>query len=384
MRYFDHNATYPLCAAARSAWLDAVERFPANPSSPHRWGARAGTAIEDARAKVARWLGCRPSDVVWTSGATESNNTALRHLADATTGAVLVSGLEHPSVQAPVRRWLAARREEIPVLRSGVADAAWVEARLSRGGVGAVVLMAANNETGVIQPWRDVADMCARHGVPLMCDAAQWVGRMPTEGLGACEWVTGCGHKFGGPQGVGFLKGPGGFRGFFLGGPQEEGRRAGTENVAGVLSMVAAWEVRQEALGKAGRVLSAAVEERMAVRDRFVAALGAALPGIEFPGGEAPRLWNTVAALMPPAEDCRRRWVVRLDRLGFAVSTGSACSSGKEKPSGVLAAMGYPGSASDRMLRFSAGWETSDAEWRALLDAVLAAARELAPGNSQV
>ncbi len=380
MRNFDHNATHPLSAAARAAWLEAVERFPANPSSPHRWGARAATALDEAREKVAGWVGCRPEDVVWTSGATEANNAVIQHLAATTTGKVLISPIEHPSVRVAARRWLAGRLEEIPVSREGIADADWIRRRLDRGGIAAVALMAANNETGVLQPWAAVAGHGAESGVPIFCDAAQWAGRMPGGGLASVPFLSACAHKFGGPQGVGFLRCPGSFHPLLVGGPQEEGRRAGTENVAGIMAMVAALEEREAEMKQPGTRSPAALETRLAWRDGFVADLKAAVPGVEIVGEGASRLWNTVAALMPAAADCRRRWVVKLDKLGFAVSTGSACASGKEQPSHVLAAMGYRPDESDRMLRFSAGWDTTEEDWRALLGAIRQAADELGAG----
>lgn len=367
MRYFDHNATHPLSAAARAAWLDAVERYPANPSSPHRWGARSAKALDEARERLAARMGCLPHEIVWTSGATESNNTVIRHLGESTQGTVLLSPLEHPSVRVAAERWLMGRCEVIRVERFGRVDVEWVAARLSKGGVSTVISMAANNETGVIQPWTELRDLCVGAGVEYVCDASQWVGKLPSAGLGRCTWVTACGHKFGGPQGVGWIKVPDDVRPLLVGGPQEEGRRAGTENVAGILSMVAALEER-EGLGGPG--------QRLASRDGFVSALKSFLPAAEVVGEGAERLWNTVAVLMPAARDCRRRWVVKLDRMGFAASTGSACASGKEQPSHVLRAMGYAASESDRMLRFSAGWETGSEEWVELIEAIRATAAQ--------
>lgn len=147
------------------------------------------------------------------------------------------------------------------------------------------------------------------------------------------------------------------------GGPQEDGRRAGTENVAGVLSMLAALETR-EALLSQGEATS-----REAWRTAFDNELARQVPGAMIIGLEQPRLWNTVAVIMPEA-DCRQRWVVKLDKLGFAVSTGSACSSGKETPSHVLSAMGLATAGADRVLRFSSGWETTEQDWQQLLAAV--------------
>ena len=375
VRYFDHNATHPVSSAARTAWLDALDRFPANPSSPHRWGSRAAKALEDARESVALHLGVPAAEVAWTSGATESNNALVRHLAAGTTGPVLVSATEHPSVQAAAARWLGDRVVPWGVDRRGVADLGFLADRLRDARPAAVVLMAANNETGVLQPVAEAAALCAERGVPLMTDAVQWVGKLPPAGLASATMLSASGHKFGGPQGVGLMRVPRGFRASQVGGPQEEGRRAGTENVAGILAFAAA--LASTPVAGSGGTAEAAIAERRRWRDDFLRELAAALPGTEVVGEGAERLWNTAAVLMPPAADCRRRWVVKLDRLGWAVSTGSACSSGKEVDSPVLAAMGRRPDESDRMLRFSAGWETTEADWRDLLAAVLQAAREL-------
>lgn len=360
MRYFDHNATAPLSAAARKAWLEAVERFPANPSSPHRLGARAQAALDEARAAAADLLGCPPSDLVWTSGATEAANAAFHHAARTGEGEAWVSAIEHPCVLAAARRWFGARVQRLPVTPAGVLDLERFADRLRRARPAVVAVMAANNETGVLQPWREALTLCRAHGVPLVCDAAQWLGRLPAAGLGACDLVIGSAHKFGGPPGAGFLKVPRGFQPLLVGGPQEGGRRAGTENLPGILALVAAWRDCEQRLA-AGEAVP---RERW--RDEFVRALLAALPGVTVLGAPAPRLWNTVAALMPPGPDARRRWVVQLDKLGFAVSTGSACASGREQPSHVLRAMGVPAEAADRVLRFSAGWDTTAEDWAAL------------------
>jgi cysteine desulfurase len=244
-----------------------------------------------------------------------------------------------------------------------VIDLDWLSHELADRRPGVVAVMAANNETGVLQSWREAGAMCRQYAVPFFCDAAQWIGKLPAAGLGECDFVSGAAHKFGGPRGVGFLKCPakGRVEPLLLGGPQEEGRRAGTENVAGVLAMIAALEVRERQL--------AANEHRAreSSRDAFVNDMLAALPGAELVGADQPRLWNTVSALMPEA-DCRQRWVVKLDKLGFAVSTGSACSSGKEAPSHVLSAMGFSPADTGRVLRFSAGWETTREDWSRLLE----------------
>jgi cysteine desulfurase len=365
--YFDHNATSPLCGVARDAWLAACERFPANPASPHRLGARAEAALENARQTAAELLACSPLDIVWTSGATEANNALFHHFSvslDAS-GELWVSAIEHPSVIEAARHFCGARVKLIPVTPSGVVEVDWIADNLKRHKPTLVALMAANNENGVLQPWSQVLHLCREHEVPFACDAAQWIGKLPARGLGKCDFVTGCAHKFGGPVGIGFMKVPQKFRSFIVGGEQEDGRRAGTQNIPATLAMIETWKFREQQISAGEHC----IRERW--RSSFVEQIHSNIPNFELVGGAAPRLWNTVSALMPPMEDCRRRWVVRLDKEGFAVSTGSACASGKENPSYVLTAMGFPPEKSDRMLRFSSGWETSREDWDALAAAVI-------------
>ena len=371
MLYFDHNATSPLSRAARDAWLDATERYFGNPSSPHRLGARADAALTQARGKLADWLGCAAEDIVWTSGATESNNAVLHHTAQTGAGEAWISSIEHPCVLAAAERYLSKQVRHIPVTHDGVADVAWLAGALRESRPALVGVMAANNETGVLQPWREALALCCKHGVPFFCDAAQWIGKMWAAGLGACDFVSGCAHKFGGPQGIGFLKVPAHFRPLIVGGPQEEGRRAGTENVAGVLAMIAALEERER------QIASGEIAAKLVMRDEFESALKAALPGVAILGSGADRLWNTVSVVMPEVADCRQRWVVKLDKLGFAVSTGSACASGREKPSHVVSAMGIPPEAAGRVLRFSSGWDTRAVDWSELLDGLRRAHAEI-------
>ena len=368
--YFDHNATSPLSDAAREAWLDASDRLVGNPSSPHRLGARTDKAVAEARDQMAGFLGCGALDLVWTSGATESANLVMHHFAEvlAADAEVWVSAVEHPCILEAARRHFGGRLKLLPVTPGGVLDLEVLRERLAKHRPGLIAVMTANNETGVLQPWREVREFCAEHGIPFFCDAAQWIGKMPAAGLGECDFVSGCAHKFGGPTGVGFLKCPaqGVLRSQMVGGPQEVGRRAGTENVAGVLSMMAALVEREAAL--AGDTII----EREAWRNAFAASLS----GAWILGTGEGRLWNTVSALLPG--DCRARWVVKLDKAGFAVSTGSACASGKEAPSHVLKAMGVADEDTDRVVRFSSGWETTAADWQTLTVGVAEVAAEMA------
>src|SRR6185436_5324458 len=230
----------------------------------------------------------------------------------------------------------------------------------------------ANNETGVLQPWQEALRICNEKEVPFFCDAVQWIGKLPASGLGGADWVSGCAHKFGGPRGVGFLKCPrkGLVNPLILGGEQEDGRRSGTENVAGILSMIAALEEAESAISKSETKI------RIQLQEQFETRLRKSSPDIEVIGDRAPRLWNTTAALMPQA-NCQQRWVVKLDKAGFAVSTGSACASGKEKPSHVLNAMGFAPEESSRMIRFSSGWQTTAEDWQKLLDGIASVSKQM-------
>ncbi len=367
MIYFDHNATTPLHPVARDAWLAATESYIGNPSSPHRIGGRADTALNDARRRLAAILGCDPFDIVWTSGATEANNMALHHFArwlprDAE---VWVSAIEHPCVLHATQHHFAGRHRFIPVTPGGAVDMDWLIAELADRRPGLVAVLAANNVTGVLQPWREILAICRSYGVPFFCDAVQWLGKLPAQGLGDCDFLSGCAHKCGGPRGIGFLKVPakGRFHPLLLGGNQEEGRRAGTENVAGALSLTAMLEQREKEIATGGHI------EREAWRAEFEREVRRRLPGSDIVASGQPRLWNTVSLLAPEAA-CPQRWLVKLDKFGFAVSSGSACSSGKEEPSHVLTAMGLAPEDASRALRLSSGWETPREQWHDLTDAL--------------
>lgn len=367
MLNFDHNATSPLHHAAKAAWLAAHAEHPANPASPHRPGQRAGHALETAREHFATLLGCPPSEVIWTSGATESCNLVFHHLERVLPpqAEIWISALEHPCVRVAASTRFGPRCRELPVTRDGVIDLSEWQRRGTAVRPGAVVLMAANHETGVLQPWREMLGWCRERGIPLICDATQWLGRLPGKGLGACDFSFGSAHKFGGPGGVGFLGGAGTARlqPTQFGGHQESGRRAGTVNLPGVMGMLAALQAHEADLA------AGAAAEREARRARFERRLIEVLPEVRVVGAGAARLWNTVAAVMPMGAT-RHRWVVRLDRHGVAVSTGSACTSGREDVSPVLLAMGYDEMAAARTIRMSAGWETTEADWDFLLDAI--------------
>ncbi len=362
MLYFDYNATAPVVREAREAWLEATEKIHGNPSSPHQFGLAAHKALTEAREKLAHHLSCHPADIIWTSGATEANNMVLHHLAqtlDAKAG-VWISAIEHPCVHDASQHYFGKRVKVIPVTHDGVVDMEWFAAEMADTRPGIVAVMCANNETGVIQPWRELHAICQTYEVPFFTDAVQWLGKMPAHGLGDCDFVTGAAHKFGGPRGVGFLKAPHRSRihALLFGGKQERGQRAGTENLPVIVALLAALDLREKQLAHGDH------ETRAVWREKFEKLLLRQVPGATVVGLHAPRLWNTVSALMP--EGGQQRWVTRLDKAGFAVSTGSACTTGKEEPSHVLSAMGYKAGQVTQVLRFSSGWETTAADWEAL------------------
>lgn len=373
MPFFDHNATTPLHPAARDAWLQASDEAWQNPSSPYRLAARVHRLLDEARERMATWLeGAEPAQIVFASGATELNNAVLAWAARVLpAGApVLIGATEHPSVIEAARALFPARLRLVPVDPSGQPDLDVIRRDLHGGSGGLVAIMAANNETGVVGPCQAVAELCRTQGAWLLCDAAQWIGRLPARNLPADAFVVGSAHKCGGPKGVGFLRVPRGvsdFRGA-VGGGQEGGRRAGTENYPAVAAMVAVLALA-EARDEAERM------QRQAWRDTFAREVCSQVPAVAVNGSESPRLWNTVSLRLPIHENTR--WVVRLDRLGFQVSTGSACATGSQSPSHVLGAMGLSAAEARRTVRVSAGWETPAEEWRTLAAAFIRAWREL-------
>lgn len=365
MDYFDYNATAPLCPAAEEAWLKASREHWHNPSAPYSASARARNLLEEQREKLAALLGdgLDPRRIVFTSGATESNNAVFNHYMRGDSHArFLVSAIEHPSIHEMVVA-CPANFTELPMTADDMVCARGLADALGRGGASLVSVMAANNETGLVQPVAEAGRLCRAQGVPLHCDATQWLGKLPARELLRWDWLTGCAHKFGGPRGVGFLVFPAGQEHLKIqfGGEQEHAHRGGTEDYPGVAGMVAALEYREG-------LLDALVQEQLRNRDQFEQAVKARVPGVQIIGEGAPRLWNTVMFIMPGHKNTR--WVARLDKLGYVVSTGSACATGKEGPSHVLTAMGYTRYDAERAVRVSAGWMTGRASWLGLADAI--------------
>ncbi|MHB1206780.1 MAG: cysteine desulfurase family protein [Rhodospirillaceae bacterium] len=351
LSYLDYNASAPLLPEATAA-MTASFAMAGNPSSVHRSGRAARARVEDAREAVAALVNVTPAQVVFTSGATEANALALA------TGPVVASAVEHPSVLA----WSEA--ELIPVSGDGVVDLHALENRLGAFPPAVVALMLANNETGVLQPIEDAAGLAHACGARLHCDAVQGPGRLSIDfqALGA-DTLSLSAHKFGGPKGIGALilrpelELPARSRG----GGQERSRRAGTENLAGIVGFGAA--------AKAAAGLLAAAPRVKALRDEFEARLAASAPRARVFGQRAARLPNTSCVMLPevPAET----QLMRLDLAYVQVSAGSACSSGKIAASHVLTAMGAAEREAKCAIRVSLGVDTTAADIDAFFSAWL-------------
>ncbi|MEQ1748104.1 MAG: cysteine desulfurase family protein [Prosthecobacter sp.] len=375
--YFDFNATTPLNSAAREAWLRASEKHWHNPSSLYREAGMTSQALEAARERLGILLGVEPERVVFTSAATESNNTLFAGLAKCLPpdACVAISAIEHPCVREAARAWLGRGRVvEIPVDAQGLILPATLEEVLVKHQPALVSIMAANNESGVLQPWRELLVLCRDHGARFHTDAAQWIGKMEAADLGTCDYITGSAHKFGGSKGVGFLILADEEESFPLlhGGPQESSRRAGTENYPGIEALVTALESLTPRLAEVAATQSA-------LRDAFVTDMQQQFAGLRVISAGAPRLWNTVLMVMPQHENLK--WLTRLSRLGFAISTGSACSAGKEGSSVVVQALGASWEELRRVVRVSGGWDTTADEWTSLASAFVEAGQSLDAGG---
>jgi cysteine desulfurase len=370
--YLDWNATAPLRPEARAALVAACELV-GNPSSVHAEGRAARALIEEARRQVAALVGAEPRNVTFTSGGTEANLTALSPALEqgsdrAPRDRLLLSAIEHPSVRCG-GRFPAAATEEVPVTGDGRIELAALEQRLAAvsraGGRPLVAIMLANNETGVIQPIREAAGLVHQSGGLLHVDAVQAVGKIPcaiTE-MGA-DFIAVSAHKLGGPKGVGALirrdEGLHLADPLVRGGGQERAGRAGTENAAGIAAFGAAAVAAAAGLSHERARIAA-------LRDRLEAGLRAISPDAAIFGAGVERLPNTTFFAVPGIK--AETALIALDLDGVAVSSGSACSSGKVAASHVLAAMGVADELARGAIRVSLGFSTQDEEVKCFLDA---------------
>lgn len=365
--YLDNNATTPLHPKAREAMLPWLGERHGNPSSIHRFGQEARNAVEEAREKVAALIGARPPEVVLTGSGTEGNNAVLFGV---TEGHLVISSIEHPSIREGAAR---LERMGIEVTRvapgpDGRVSAEEMTAAL-RPDTRLVCLMLANNELGTIQPVAEVANACRERGIPVLCDAVQAVGKIPVDArqLGVDYLVLGA-HKFHGPLGAAavWVRKGRELPGLLVGGSQERRRRASTENVPAIAGFGAAAEAARLELDERRAFLSS-------LRDRFESLLPEKVPGAIVHCAESPRLPNTSHVAFPGVEG--ESLLIRLDLAGYAVSTGSACSSGTVEPSKTLLAIGLSRDEALASLRISFGITNRPEEVDGFLDAL---AREVA------
>lgn len=358
--YLDWNATAPLHPTAREAMLRAIDLF-GNPNSVHAEGRAVRAAIEGARRQVAALVGAEASHVVLTSGATEAANMVLTPefrmgRTPLVIGHLYYSAVEHPAVREG-GRFAKGRISEIPVTPEGIVDLVALEALLSShdtaSGLPMVAIMLANNETGIIQPIAEAAEIVKAHHGLLVVDAVQAAGRIEIDikALGA-DFLILSSHKLGGPKGAGALVSRGEIlmpKPLIHGGGQEKGHRSGTENSLAVIGFgAAAAQVRADFAERNDRIA--------ALRERLEAGMRAAAPDVVIYGAGGPRVPNTTFFTLPGLK--AETGQIAFDLEGVAISAGSACSSGKVGESHVLVAMGNDPKLG--ALRISLGFATSD------------------------
>jgi cysteine desulfurase len=372
--YLDWNATTPLRPEARDAMAAAWDHL-GNPSSVHAEGRQARRLVEDARAVISGAVGALPRNVVFTSGGTEANALALspglRRGAGLSVERLVISAIEHASVLAG-GRFPTATISTLGVTRSGLVDLDRLRNLLESGPPALVSVMLANNETGAVQPVTEAAEIVHAAGGLLHVDAIQAFAKMAFDiNVMNADLVTLSAHKIGGPKGAGALvltEGIAGFEPLLRGGGQERGHRAGTENVAGIAGFGAAAKAAMAALDHEANRL-----ERL--RNRLESGLRQTPDAVVF-AADVPRLPNTTLFTVPGLR--AETAVIGFDLAGIAVSSGSACSSGKVQPSHVLQAMGVGSELAQGAVRLSLGWSTSEADvdfaikaWRKLAGTLL-------------
>jgi cysteine desulfurase len=359
--YFDHNATTPVDPAVAEVIARVMTEEFGNASSVHHFGQRAKAVLDDARSAVAALINAEPSEIVFTSGGTESDNFALRGVAEALepTGRrhLIASSIEHEAVLVTLRA-LARRGWRVtllPVGASGIVDPAALAGALTDE-TAIVSVMHANNEIGTIQPIAELAALAHGRGALFHTDAVQSIGKIPVDVRAlSVDLLSLSAHKFNGPKGAGALWIKRGARvtAILTGGKHERNRRAGTENVPAIAGLgVAARLAAKKAVADAARTA--------ALRNRLEEAILAKVPGTAINGNREPRVPNTTNISFEAVE--AESLLIALDLEGVAVSTGSACSSGTLEPSHVLRAMGLPSPRTQNSIRLSLGAGNTEAE----------------------
>jgi cysteine desulfurase len=356
--YFDYNATTPLDPLVREAMLPFLGEFWGNPSSVHHVGRKARAFLDEFRERTAKVLRCRPSEVIFTGGGTESANLAIfgaarmmkpkgRH--------IITSAVEHHAVLHSFQYLAKHEGFEatiLPVNREGLISPDDLRMAL-RADTVLVSLMAANNEIGTIQPVAELGKICQERGVLFHTDAVQWFGKEPFAGVQQfhADFVSVCAHKFHGPKGAGalFIKSPLHPDPILFGGSHENERRAGTENMAGIAGFVEALERFVPQPVFSSLTLAPLSSRLIELIDR--------IPGTHFVGPREHRLANTVSFLVEGADSISL--LANLDLHGICASSGSACSAGSIEPSHVISALGYDRELANSLVRFSLGREST-------------------------
>ena len=335
--YLDNNAGAGLAPDVLDAMLPYLQQQQGNPSSSHRFGRYAQSALDKARQQVAKLVNAQPSQVIFTSGGTEANNQAIAGVAERyDSGKILVSAIEHPAMLEPARRLQrhGFELELIPVDKNGHVDPETLAGMIDDN-TRLVSVMWANNETGVVQDIPALTAVCHEKGVPLLTDAVQAAGKLSVDmAATGVDMLTLSAHKFGGPKGIGALvvSPELDWPGYILGGGQEEDKRSGTENVAGIVGFGAAAEYVQSHLEDYQ-------QHCLKLRDLLEQHLKQ-IPGVTIFADEADRLPNTCFFALQGFDS--DTMLMALDKQGFSVSSGSACGTGRQTPSHVLTAMGVP------------------------------------------
>lgn len=348
--YMDNNATTMTDQAVLEEMLPYFSQLYGNPSSMHSFGGQVAEKINQARQRVANLLGCKQSEIIFTSGGTESDNSAIMGTLSSypQKRKIITSRVEHPAVLMTCRELENHGYTviEIPVDRNGALDMAQFEAELDED-TAIVSIMWANNETGVIFDVEQIAQMCAAKGVPFHTDAVQAIGKIPIDlSNSAISMLSLSGHKLHGPKGIGVLYVKKGTRlsPFILGGHQEHGRRAGTENTAGIIGLGKACQIADEFMEKENT-------EVKQLRDKLESGIVASCPDCMVNGEGMDRLPNTSNISFEFIEG--EAILLMINRFGICASSGSACTSGSLEPSHVLRAMGVPFTAAHGSIRFS-------------------------------
>jgi cysteine desulfurase len=374
--YLDHNATTPPATEVIERMTAALREQFGNPSSVHHFGQMAKSALDEARSATAALVGGDPSEIVFTSGGTESDNFAIRGVAEAleVTGRkhLIATAIEHEAVLNTLKA-LARRGWKttlLPVDQSGIVSTDALEAALTDD-TALVSVMHANNEIGTVQPVAQLARIARARGAVFHTDAVQTVGKIPVDvkALGV-DLLSLSAHKFYGPKGTGALWIRRGVRlqAPMTGGKQERSRRAGTENVAGIIGLGAAAQL--------ARAKMAAEADRLApLRDRLEEGILTAVTGTAINGARSPRVPNTTNISFDRVE--AESLLIALDLAGIAVSTGSACSSGTLEPSHVLKAMGFAAHRTQNSIRFSLGAVNTDADIDRVIEVLPAVVEKL-------